>query len=170
MQADGTIYYGEYGISSKNQVTLASYSALASPISSVTVWVESIYGNETEHINYTVQTCALEDCISSVSVGPKLASGSISSNTYGQTITKVSTVIDGTTYSCEVSDGSFSLSYAKQTAGQTLTLTFEDDHGCTYSEEYTIVNQLADVTPSKSKATIALKKVVVNHFCNTNGL
>lgn len=143
VSVNGTTYYSEYGPLNKIVLDFVTYPTLSEDIEKVTVWVESKNGSKSELKEYEVRKCELKSCeYTSYSYITK-TKGIIKENEYGHNITKVSTVIDGTQYSCDVNkDGSYSLTYPKQEMYDDIILNFQDEHGCAFSAENMIYNDL----------------------------
>lgn len=157
VEVEGKTYYSSYGAESGIIPDFVTYPQVADSTSKTKIWVESKNGSKSEPKEYEIQDCELDDCGKTCNAFPAEATGSVKSNDYGNSITKVATTIDSKEYSCNVAnDGTFRLKYPEQKHHSSINIRFIDKHGCETSSKYTINNTLYgqeyDITTLLSRA------------------
>lgn len=141
------VYYSSYGAGSSGAAVV--YPLIPENISSVTVWVESKNGSKSQEKTYDVKVCDLEYCNYNYRIYPSQATGTIQDSRYGDSVTTVSTTINGHKYQTNVINGAFTLEYPRKQENGKLEIVFSDEHGCTYSVLGNIYNYIWDVITEK---------------------
>lgn len=134
------IYYSSYGAGVGGKVMV--YPQIPRDISSITIWSEFKNGTKTEEMTRDVRDCDFSGYMGYATARPKKAFGTVETNAYGQSPVSVSVAIDGRQYRADIKNGKYTLNYPAQKDGKKLTFIFTDKHGCTYSEQEEVENEL----------------------------
>lgn len=149
VEVEGVTYYSAYGDGEDSEFVyktipkFITYPQVSDTTTTIMAWVESKNGSKSESTEKEIRTCILDDCEITCNAYLSQASGNVKENQHGHNIAKVSTVIGGKEYTCDVDgDGNFVLKYPKQANYTDITLCFSDVHGCSVNKEFEIYNTL----------------------------
>ena len=135
------IYYGSYGAGEDGKVIV--YPQISRDISSVTIWSEFKNGRKTQEMTREIRDCDFSEYIGYITARPKKAFGTVKTNAYGQSPVSVSVMIDGRQYRADIKNGTYTIDYPIQRDGRLLEFIFTDRHGCMYSDQENVENELS---------------------------
>ncbi len=159
---EGVVYYSEYGEGEDTYYStipnFITFPQVSQETETIDVWIESKNGSKSKLYKEEIEACRLDYCDITYDAFLSQATGAVADNSYGNRITRVSTMIEGVEYSCNVeADGTFKLTYPKQSSYKEITLKFSCAHGCYMELEEWIWNSLeykdCDIVALISKAT-----------------